>query len=151
MVTAVDVSPEALQQLRARLRESRIRTVTLLRRNVAKRLPFPNLSFDCVHAHLSLHFFDDRTAAKIIGEAWRVLRRGGIICVKCKSVHDQLYGKGTRVDNDMYYYGHTRHFFSKEYMKERLGRFHIVAMRASSSQYHGKLSAFIEAIAQKKL
>ncbi len=46
----------------------------------------------------------------------------------------------------MYKKDHIRHFFSKNYMKEKLNKFKI---RKTSSIYHNYKSAFIEAVAKK--
>jgi SAM-dependent methyltransferase len=44
----------------------------------AARLPFPDRSFDCVTAYMSLHDMDDVSSA--VAEIGRVLRQGGYLC-----------------------------------------------------------------------
>ena len=63
-----------------------------------------------------------------------------------KSIHDSLYGKGRKVEDNVFVKNHIRHFFSKEYMKEKLEKFNIIKVRKNSSKYHGSKSAFIEGV-----
>ncbi len=113
-------------------------------------LDFPGGSFDVIYAHLSLHYFDDATTRKIVKDLHCMIRSGGYLFVKCKSVEDPLYGKGEKLGEDMYLSGHQRHFFSEEYMRSILeGSFEILDLRSTSSEYHGKESAFVEAVGQK--
>ena len=45
--------------------------------------------------------------------------------MKCKATDDPLFGKGEKVGENMYRSGHTRHFFTTEYMRENLKDFEI--------------------------
>ncbi len=114
-----------------------------------RHINFKPESFDVIYAHLSLHYFDDRTTTTIFNKLFKVLRSGGYLFIKCKSVDDALYGKGREIENDMYVSDHIRHFFSKGYMEEKLTKFKIVKVRRTSSVYYDYKSGFIEAIAQK--
>lgn len=108
-------------------------------------------SFDIIYAHLSLHYFDDNATTQIFDKLYSVLKKGGLIFIKCKSTGDALYGVGEKIGPDMYYKNnHVRHFFSKEYMKEKLARFDLIKIRKTSSVYRHYKSAYIEAIATKK-
>jgi ubiquinone/menaquinone biosynthesis C-methylase UbiE len=84
-------------------------------------LQMKNESFDVIYAHLSLHYFDDIATTKIFEKLHSVLKKGGLIFVKCKSIDDALYGVGEYIEPDMYCKdNHMRHFFSKGYMREKL-------------------------------
>jgi SAM-dependent methyltransferase len=110
-------------------------------------LPFADRSFDAVYAHLSVHYFDDAVTRSVFAEMRRVLRPGGFLFVKCKSVDDCLYGVGEQIGPDMFRSDHTRHFFSRDYLQSMLSEFDIVSLRKSSAAYHGKRSAFVQAVA----
>ena len=69
--------------------------------------------------------------------------------MKCKSVDDPLYGQGEKVGGDMYVLEYERHFFSKEYMKEKLKDFIILELEETSDTYNERQSAFIEAVGRK--
>ena len=69
-----------------------------------------------------------------------MLKRGGLLFVKCKSTDDMLYGKGRKLEENMYVFrGHVRHFFDKDYMIALLAKFQIIRVRRSSSAYHSRL------------
>ena len=142
-VTALDLSESGIEKLKGR--DKRIKCVL---GDIRKHV-FPPDSFDVVYAHLSLHYFDDHATRRIFKKLFRVLRRGGLIFVKCKATDDPLFGKGEKVGENMYRSGHTRHFFTTEYMRENLKDFEIIRVRKTRSSYDGFPSAFIEAIASK--
>lgn len=148
VVTAMDFAESALAALRT-MAERRDLAVTTVCGDIGAKLPFKDGTFDAVYAHLSLHYFDNAHTARVFREVHRVLKKGGLFFVKCKSVDDPLYGKGERVGEDMYVYEHLRHFFRKEFMEQMLAPFMILRLKRSSSAYRGKRSAFIEAWAKK--
>ncbi|MFA6552473.1 MAG: class I SAM-dependent methyltransferase [Candidatus Paceibacterota bacterium] len=114
-----------------------------------KKMKLKANSFDVIYAHLSLHYFDDKTTNKIFNNLHHTLKKNGLIFIKCKSVADALFGKGQKIEENMYKKGHTRHFFSKDYMSEKLKSFKIIKISKTSSVYHNYKSAFIEAVATK--
>lgn len=147
-VTSVDFSESGIERLNTLMTIDEKRKIDARRMDI-RRLAFPDRSFDVIYAHLSLHYFDDGTTTRIFDALFRLLKKGGMIFIKCKSVDDPLYGVGARIGDDMYIKGHPRHFFSKEYMKEKLRSFDILTIRKTSSVYHRYKSAFIEAVARK--
>lgn len=114
-----------------------------------RKLPFKKNSFDAVYAHLSVHYFSDSETEKIFSKIHAVLKKDGLLFVKCKSTDDPLFGKGKKVAENTYRSGHVRHFFTKEYMAQKLGLFKVLQLKKSSSSYASSKSSFIEAIAQK--
>ncbi|MSR86592.1 class I SAM-dependent methyltransferase [Candidatus Peribacteria bacterium] len=147
-VTGLDFSAESMRRLRKRLEKKNVAVVPV-QHDIKKRLPFPDNSFDALFAHLSVHYFDDTTTERIFTEMRRVLRKGGLLFVKCKSVDDALYGKGKRIGSDTYKSDHVRHFFSADYMREKLRHCEIKNIRKSSGIYDTHKSAFVEAFAKK--
>lgn len=146
-VTAVDFSKSGIEKLKTRQNRIKNRINCILKD--IRNINFPENSFDVIYAHLSLHYFDDKTTSKIFDNLYKVLKKGGLIFVKCKSTDDALFGKGKKVGENMYKKGHVRHFFTKEYMTEKLKKFKIIKVRKTSSVYHKYKSAFIEAVATK--
>lgn len=78
-----------------------------------------------------------------------MLRKNGVLFVKCKSTDDPLFGIGKKIAENMYEHGHVRHFFSEEHMKQCLQHFVILDVRKTAAHYDGKQSAFIEAVAKR--
>jgi len=143
-VTATDISESGIKKLKKR--EGKINYLL----SDLRDLDFPKNSFDVIYAHLSLHYFDDESTDRIFNNLYKILKKGGLIFVKCKSTDDVVFGKGEKVGENMYKYEHVRHFFTKEYMTEKLQKFDILRLRKTSSVYRSYKSSFIEAEATKK-
>jgi SAM-dependent methyltransferase len=143
-VTAIDFSEEVIMRL-----QIRSPAIIALVKDI-REMNSPNASFDAVYAHLSLHYFDDPTTDSIFQNIHRMLKPDGLFFVRCKSIHDPFYGKGQLVGKDMFMLKHVRHFFSKEYLQEKLRDFEILSLENTESVYDGKQSCFVEAIARKK-
>lgn len=109
----------------------------------------PN-AFDVIYAHLSLHYFNDKDTQNIFRKLYKILKPGGYLFVKCKSINDPLFGRGKKIEKDFYEFGHRRHFFTKEYMRNNLHVFEIVKIQKTNSFVHPGKAAFIEAFAKKK-
>ena len=107
--------------------------------------------FDAIYARLSLHYFKDKTTKKIFDNIHQILKTNGLLFFMCKSTKDDLYGKGNKIENDMFENeGHVRHFFSPEYVKSCLGnKFKIIKLEEKTDILYGKNSSFIEVVAQK--
>lgn len=112
--------------------------------------PFENDSFEAVYARLSLHYFSDKKTREIFSETARVLGSGGKLFFICKSVNDPLYGKGTKIEDDMFENnGHIRHFFSENYAKELLEGFKIEKLESGEEKFYDKASDFVKVKAKK--
>lgn len=148
-VTAVDFSETGIEKLKQTITRKKIKNLTPMLKDISK-LKFKPNSFDVIYAHLSLHYFDDKTTAKIFNNLYKLLRPKGLFFIKCKSTDDRLYGKGKKIAKDIYVRNdHIRHFFSKEYMAEKLQKFKVLKIKKTSSTYHTYRSFFIEALATK--
>jgi len=146
-VTSVDFSESGIKKLNELSKEKGLKINTI--QTDIRKIKFPDNSFDVIYAHLSLHYFDDEITTQIFEKLFRILKKGGLIFIKCKSVEGALYGQGENVGEDIYRKGHLRHFFSEEYMKEKLRNFKILSVRKTSSMYHQYESNFIEAVGTK--
>jgi ubiquinone/menaquinone biosynthesis C-methylase UbiE len=148
-VTAADWSQSGLDQLQKLAEKRKISNLEVTQQDISKLSLNPN-SFDVIYAHLSLHYFDDKTTKLIFNKLHSVLKRGGLLFVKCKSTDDMLYGQGRKIEENIYEReNHVRHFFNKDYMTALLSKFQTIKVRKSSSVYHSYKSSFIEAIAKK--
>lgn len=147
-VTSVDFSESGIKKLNELIKKKELQNIKAIQADIRK-INFPNNSFDVIYAHLCLHYFNDEVTTQIFDTLFRILNLNGMIFIKCKSVGDALYGQGEEIGEDMYKKGHLRHFFSNNYMKEKLKKFKILEIRKTSSVYHQYKSDFIEAIATK--
>jgi SAM-dependent methyltransferase len=92
-VTAIDFSEEAIARVRARTTSIDARVME------TQSINFPDVSFDAIYAHLSLHYFDDTTTNIIIKNIRRMLKPGGFFFVRCKSTKDPGYRETMRADS----------------------------------------------------
>lgn len=148
-ILATDLSEVAIKQ-----NKERFNRVTNLRFEVldmGQQFPLEANTYDVVYARLSLHYFQDNVTKRIFDDIHRVLKPQGLLCFMCKSTNDVLYGKGDKIEEDMFENeGHVRHFFSREYAKECLAdKFKVVELEEKTDLLYGKSSSFIEIIAQK--
>lgn len=143
-VTAIDFSEVAIAKL-----QKHSPSITAIVKDIAT-MDFPHATFDAVYAHLSLHYFDDKKTTAIFQKVYDLLRDNGFFFVRCKSIHDPLYKKGQKIEEDMFLFEHARHFFSVSYMKDKLHNFDILSLDETTASYDGKRSCFVEAVARKK-
>ena len=148
-VTALDFSTSAIRQTEQEARRAGLTSLTARQLDYSRLpLPFPDASFDLVYSHLGLHYFPDTTTRAIVAEIRRILRPGGIVAIRCKSIDDPLYGLGARLAERIYCRnGHVRHFYTREYLAEKLAAFDLIVLRRTSSARHH--SAYVEAIARR--
>ncbi len=141
-VTALDVFTDNFQQERLK------KTGIIFFKKDIKDIKFKLGSFDVVYAHLSLHYFDDKTTDKIFNNLHKIVKPGGYIFIKCKSTSDPYFGKGKKIEENYYDFEHKRHFFTKEYMVKKLQKFKIIKIIKTNCLYPDKAS-FVEAFAKK--
>jgi SAM-dependent methyltransferase len=89
-------------------------------------LPFENDSFDVVYAHLSLHYFDQKTTQGIVKEIERILKPGGIFSFLTNSVSDPEYKTGEMLEEDFFQIGKvTKRYFNIESVRRLTQNFQI--------------------------
>ena len=148
-VTALDFSSSAIAQTWAAARAAGLTTLVARQLDYSRLpLPFADATFDLAYSHLGLHYFADDLTTAIVAEIRRIVRPGGVFAMRCKSTADPLYGQGEQLAERIYSRnGHVRHFYTKEYLAEKLAAFDILTLRRSSSARHQ--SAYVEAIARR--
>lgn len=150
-VVALDMAKNRMLTIRKEAEKQGVKNIRFVSQDIRK-IDFPDNSFDIIYAHCSLHYFDDKTTSAIFKRLHKMLRQNGLLFVMCRSTNDPLCGKGEKVDKNTYNLdGHLRHFFTKNYMEEKLSSFKILELEEISFVYPGKKhkSFFIEAIAVK--
>ncbi len=127
-ITSVDFSEKARLSFKERVKKEHLEEkIEILEKDILEISDFKENSFDVVYAHLSLHYFIDKKTTKLFSEIYRILKKGGLLSFRVKSITDKLYGKGKMIEKDMYEFnGHVRHFFSKEYLLSNIKKFEII-------------------------
>ncbi len=109
--------------------------------------------YETVYSRFSLHCFTDEEQEEIINRAAKWLKVGGLFCIECRSVKDELYGKGEQVGRNAFINGHYRNFVVKEELEQELKRngFEIVESVESNglAKYKNEDPIVIRVIARK--
>lgn len=120
--------------------------------DMRKPFAFDDNRFDVIYARLSLHYFSDVITRRLFNEISRVLKPHGSIYFMCKSTTDSLYGKGTKIEQDIYENdGHVRHFFSEKYAQAIChdAGLSIEKVATGNELIYGRRSSFIKVVAHK--
>ncbi len=148
-VTAVDFSLSGITFLKSEIKKKNIHNIKTMQQDITK-IKLPKNSVDVVYAHLSVHYFTNAETTKFLTTIQALLNKGGIFFVKVKSIDDTLFGKGKKIEENMFIHeSHVRHFFDTDYMRKMLRQFTIITIKKTSSTYHSYKSHFIEAVARK--
>jgi SAM-dependent methyltransferase len=96
----------------------------------SSRLPFPDGYFDAVYSHMlfNMHFSEDQLHF-MFSEIRRVLKLKGLNFFSVRNHNDKVYGKGRKIDKEIYdINGFQIRFFMKEEIGElvRQGGFEIL-------------------------
>ncbi len=151
-VTATDFDKQPLEIIENKIKKDKIKNLEIKVLNHAKELDtLPRETYDVVYSHLSLQYFKNSKTTKIFDDIYYLLKPKGLLIFKIKSTDDQLYGKGKLIEKDMFYLQHIRHFFSKDYIKEKTNKFKIISIKkVNEKSFTGTyISSNFEVIAQK--
>ena len=98
---------------------------------------------------MSLHYFTDTVTRAVFRELARLLMPGGLLAFQCKTVDDPQYGRGRKIEKDMYDSTHARHFFSEAYARECLqSLFEVQSMRSERGPLYNDDSAYVKVVAR---
>lgn len=145
-VTATDLSAHALELAKHKSADS----ITFQQVDLSQPLPFANESFDVVYAHLSLHYFDSTTTAKLFAEIKRVLRPGGVLAALMNATTDPEMSQGTQIEPDFRRIGDIKkRYFSPGSARGFARDFSITLADAHGTTYKDKIDSLIRLVAVK--
>ncbi len=123
MVTAVDVSTEAIDQAQAKFGSS----ISFVVADLAIDFPFRTQQFDAVMSNVALHMFSDAITRSIFAEVARVVRPSGMFLFHVNALEDRPLRVRRRpiaceleTDYVLECSGQTMHFFSEAYLSDLL-------------------------------
>jgi SAM-dependent methyltransferase len=123
LVTAIDLSAEAVAQAQARHGSA----VSFIEADMTRRLPFPDESFDAVMSNVAMHMFPDDVTRAVFAEAGRLVRAGGLFVFHLNALEDRplraRWQPARELEPDFVVEesGQTMHFFSESYLRDLLG------------------------------
>ncbi|MBR9679752.1 MAG: methyltransferase domain-containing protein [Candidatus Altiarchaeota archaeon] len=143
-VTALDFSKTGLEALKSRKGALAIEMIEAdLKDDLSE---FKDSGFDIVYSRLSLQYFSHDETSKIFSEIKRILKPAGWFFFMVKSTSDPEYGKGEKLENDVFVLdGYFQHFFSKKKILSNMTGFEMVLMEETK----GELTTNHETVAWK--
>ena len=147
-VIAGDFSEVALRRLRERV--PNVKTIIL---DISEPLPFEDSSFDLIIADLSLHYFDEKTTGKIMGEIKRILTSRGCLLARVNSIYDVNHGAGDGEKLEENYYfvgGYNKRFFTLVDAKKFFSIIGKVEANEENMSRYNKPKMVIEVEAEKQ-
>ncbi len=79
------------------------------------------MRYDCIYSRLTLHAINEQQENELLENVYKALGSGGLFCIEARSIHDELFGKGTRVMKNAYCYNdHFRRFIDPEEFRKKL-------------------------------
>lgn len=77
--------------------------------------------YDICYSRFSIHAINLFQEKMLIDRVYQSLNPGGLFCIEVRSIHDDLFGKGEKVEDDAYIYNnHYRRFIRMESILMRL-------------------------------
>lgn len=125
-VTGIDISLVAIEYAQDQAAREGL-SIRFEQGDVAEPLPFPESSFDAVISNLTLHMFSQAVAHRVVAEARRCLKTGGLLLFHVNSTLDIPYrtkrqAPAVKVGPDFYRLGkgQTMRFYSETACRDLL-------------------------------
>lgn len=125
-VEALDYSNSGIEILNKKAQEKEFQ-INARPFDIKELLPFPNASFDVVYSHMLLNMrFSLSELHSIFSEINRVLRPNGLNFFSVRNHHDQFYGNGIKVEEEIYNInGFEVRFFSEKEIQDLVTKEHF--------------------------
>ena len=130
-IDALDYSPVGIEQLQKLASERNLSNIHASVFDARIPLPFKDQEFDAVYSHMffTMRFTWDELKA-IVHEVNRVLKRNGFNFFSVRNRNDRVYGKGIKIDENIYEYKTFQvRFFSKEDVEKLAEGFKILGVK----------------------
>ena len=130
-IEALDYSPVGIERLQKLASEKNLPNIHASVFDARKALPFKDNEFGAVYSHMffTMRFTWDELKS-IIHEVNRVLRNNGFHFFSVRNRNDRVYGKGIKIDENIYEYKTFQvRFFSKEDVEKLAEGFKLLEIR----------------------
>ncbi|MFA7652574.1 MAG: GNAT family N-acetyltransferase, partial [Candidatus Omnitrophota bacterium] len=151
-VIATDLSPVCINRISKEAVKQGISQRLVARiQDLSEPFSFSNEAFDTVFANCSLISFNDNKMMNIVGEIWRVLKRGGKVFTLVYSKADNKYGKGFPLHKDLFNIKEMPYrFFDFESLEKTFRDFNNIEIRnAKVRSLNGETRRMLELRARK--
>lgn len=118
-VTAMDASEVAIEGLEKKFGDA----ITLLNGDFVEGIGSYKEFFDCLYSRFTIHSITSKQQEALLENAAAAVKKDGLFCIEVRSVKDEIYGKGQKVEGerDAYIYdNHYRRFIVLSELQEEL-------------------------------
>jgi SAM-dependent methyltransferase len=131
-VTSTDFSAHAIELAEQKPTAG----ITFKQVDLSHLLPFENESYDIIYAHLSLHYFDAVTTAKLFEEIHRVLKPGGVLAALFNTNDDPEIAEGEQIEPDYILLdGIRKRYFSPDSARDFAEDFEVILADDKGTTY----------------
>lgn len=117
-VTAIDASEVAIRNL---LSANKGANITFLCGDFVKLPALQKLRYEYCYSRFSLHAISEVQENELLENVYGCLKKDGKFFIEARSIHDDIFGKGTMVERNAYIYNeHYRRFLDKDEIVEKL-------------------------------
>ena len=117
-VTAIDASNAAIEALQEKTCGQ---DVVFVCDDFVKCKTLFQVKFDSVYSRFTLHSITEKQEDELLDNVKDALKPNGNLYIEARTIHDDLYGKGTKVSENAYEYnGHYRRFIDCEKFIEKM-------------------------------
>lgn len=135
-VVSTDISDRAIEANGEKAKLAQLPNYEVKRLDLLEPFPFDDASFDIVYAHLSIHYFDEKTTSRIFHEMKRVLKKGGILAIFTNSVSDPEFNTGKRLEQEFFEIdGVSKRYFSTYTMDYFARDFQVILLDDNGKTY----------------
>lgn len=152
-VTAVDISPNAIEFINKTKDHLGIRNLKPLVFDIERPLPFNQDSFDLIYSNLTLQFFDLEKLNLFFHNFSKVLKKNSPLIFSTKKNGDKYYNFGKKINENAFEYkGIIRYFHDSEQLKSLLSeKFNILQFDADEhTNFDSTVSVWWKIIVEKK-
>ena len=79
------------------------------------------MQYDCIYSRFTFHAITEDQENELLTNAREALGAGGLLCIEARTIHDEIYGLGTKVAHNSYEYNdHFRRFIDVDCFRKKL-------------------------------
>ncbi len=93
------------------------------------------MKYDCIYSRFTLHAITEEQENELLSNVKQALIDGGLLCIEARTIHDEIYGKGKKVEHNAFYYNdHYRRFIDIAEFEDKLKKngFKILSIEESA-------------------
>ena len=118
-VTGVDASDVAIKRLKGITKDNK--SAIFVCDDFVKCRAVYQRQYDYIYSRFTLHAIDANQEMELLKNIIEALKQKGKLYIEARTIHDDLFGKGTKVGLNTYIYdGHFRRFIDGERLQETM-------------------------------